>query len=158
MSEKFLVLERSIQRDLQAIERIYNSIGSPSLSNEHDEEFLIVLAYRLHNLYNAFENIFQNIAATFENHLDDSAHWHAQLLQRMCLDMTPARPAVIDKTTYDALDELRRFRHLFRYAYDVELDIQRLQLVVSKALQLKVVYRSQIEHFLGFLRALQTDD
>ena len=79
-----------------------------------------MLAFRLHSLYNAFDNVFQNIAAAYENTPDDATRWHAQLLQRMRLDLMPVRPAVIDKAAYDALDELRRFRHLFRYAYDVE--------------------------------------
>jgi hypothetical protein len=158
MNEKFLLLTRAIQHDLQAIEKTYDLMGTPNLTDESGEEKFIVLAYRLHGLYNAFENIFQNIAATFENSLDDSAHWHSQLLQRMCLDMMPVRPAVINDTTYDLLDELRRFRHLFRYAYDIELDGQRLQLVLSKALQLKLVYHAQIEQFLGFLRGLQTEN
>jgi hypothetical protein len=156
MSENYLVLERSIQRDLQAIQQIFYAIGDPILTPEADEESLIVLAYRLHSLYNAFENIFQNIAATFENQLDDAAHWHIHLLQRMTLDVMPIRPALIDKAAYDALDELRRFRHLFRFSYDTEFDPQRLQLVLSKALQLKDIYRQQIDQFLEFLRSLRS--
>lgn len=158
MNEKFLLLERSIQHDLEAIERLYASIGTGDLADDAGEEELIVLAYRLHNLYNAFENIFQNIAAAFENTLDDPPRWHAQLLERMRLDIMPVRPAVIDGEAYDALDELRRFRHVFRYAYDMNLDPQRLRLVLSKARQLKAIYRSQLEEFLEFLRSLQTGD
>ena len=155
MNEKYLLLERSIERDLEAIDEIFTTIDSWQIEETTDQETLIVLGYRLHNLYNAFENIFQNIAEVFENSVDDSARWHAQLLQRMRLDVMPVRPAVIDDATYDALDELRRFRHLFRHTYDVELDAQRLQLVLSKALQLKQFYRPQLEEFLEFVRSLQ---
>lgn len=155
MNEKYLILERSIQHDLQAIERIYREIGTPTLSESVEPEALIVLAYRLHNLYNAFENIFQNIATTFENNLDDAARWHTQLLQRMRLDVTPIRPAVIDDTTYDALDELRRFRHIFRHSYDLQLDFARLQLVLTKALKLKGLYNPQLDQFLAFVRGLR---
>ena len=157
MSEKFLLLARSIERDVQAIDQLYAAIGEPALTPQTDQETLIVLAYRLHNLYNAYENIFQNIAATFENHLDDSAHWHSQLLTRMTLDVLPLRPAVIDKPAFTALDELRRFRHLFRYAYDVQLDVDRLKLVLTRALQLKTIYRPQFETFLTFVRRLGAD-
>lgn len=87
----------------------------------------------------------------------DCTPWHAQLLQRMRLDLMPVRPAVIDETAYDALDELRRFRHLFRHAYDVELDPQRLRLVLHKAMHLHGVYRPQFEHFLAFVRTLWSD-
>ena len=157
MSERFLLLERSILHDLEAIERLYTAIGSDHLADDAGAEELIVLAYRLHNLYNTFENVFQNIAAVFENTLDDATRRHAQLLQRMRLDLMPMRPAVIDEAAYDALDELRRFRHLFRHAYDVELDPQRLRLVLHKAMHLHGVYRPQFQRFLDFVRTLWSD-
>jgi hypothetical protein len=153
MNEKALILERSIQNDLQAISDIFARLDKAILSD--DEESLIVIAYRLHSLYMAFENIFQQIAITFENSLDDKSGWHSQLLQRMKLDLTPIRPAVIDDTTYPALDELRRFRHLFRTNYNVEFDRDRLQLVLNKAHQLRHLYRAQIGQFLNFLKTLQ---
>jgi hypothetical protein len=158
MSERFLLLERSILHDLAAIEQLYSAIGSADPGDDADDEQLIVLGYRLHNLYNAFENIFQNIAAVFENALDDTARRHAQLLQRMRLDLLPVRPAVIDQGAFDALDELRRFRHLFRYAYDVELDPRRLRLVLHKARFLQGVYRPQRDRFLAFVCTLWKED
>jgi len=113
-----------------------------------------VIAYHLHNLYNAFENIFQNIAAVFENSVDEVGRWHVQLLERMRLDTLPLRPAVIDDRAYDALDELRRFRYLFRHAYAMKLDPLRLQLVMHRALALKAVYADQLEQFMNFLQGL----
>jgi hypothetical protein len=154
MNEKFLVLERSIQSDLEIVEQLYDALGSPDLEESEPQEVLIVVAYRLHNLYVAFENIFRNISTAFENHLD-SASWHRQLLQRMRLDLTPLRPAVIDPEAYERLDEMLRFRHVFRTMYGSELDSLRLQVVLRKALELKGLYRPQMESFLGFLRGLE---
>jgi hypothetical protein len=151
MNEKLLILERDIQRDLGVIGELYEALGEPAL--EESEEAVIVAAYRLHSLYTAFENIFRNVARAFENRLDP-AEWHAQVLQRMRLDLTPVRPAVLDDDSYEKLDELRRFRHVFRTGYGLKLDALRLQLVVRKALELKTIYRGQIERFLEFLRAL----
>jgi len=122
MSETFLVLERAVQADLDTIARLYAEIGQPGLPEDAPQDQLIVLSYRLHNLYNAFENIFRNVAAVFENHVDEAAGWHSQLLRHMRLDLTPVRPALIDESAYEKLDELRRFRHLFRSAYGVQLD------------------------------------
>jgi hypothetical protein len=119
MDDKILVLLNSIRRDLEAIATIYGELERHPLQENTDDDTLIIVAYHLHNLYNAFENTFQNIAAVFENSVDEVERWHAQLLERMRLDVMPLRPAVIDDTAYDALDELRRFRHLFRHAYSV---------------------------------------
>jgi hypothetical protein len=41
------------------------------------------------------------------------------------------------------MDELRRFRHLFRHAYGIELDPLRLQLVLAKATVLRAIYGQQ---------------
>lgn len=149
MDDRFLILERSVQGDLQTIERLYEELGNPHL-DAMNQEGLIVVAYRLHGLYSAFENIFRNIAKTFENHLDPSS-WHRQVLQRMRLDLSPVRPAVVDEEAYEKLDELLRFRHVFRTGYGVRLDAQRLQLVLKKALELESIYHQQIARFLDFL-------
>lgn len=154
MNGKFLVLERNIQSDLETIDRLYAALGSPELGESTPEESLIVIAYRLHSLYTALENIFRNIASAFENNLDVSS-WHRDLLQRMRLDLTPVRPAVIDAEAYEKLDEMRRFRHVFRTLYGVELDPLRLGVVLHRALELKPLYRIQIERFLEFLRGIE---
>ena len=158
MNGKLMVLIRSIRRDLDAIATIYDKLKDYSLTQTTDEDVLIVIAYHLHNLYNAFENIFQNIAAVFENSVGDGERWHAQLLSHMRLDLMPLRPAVIDDETYAALDELRRFRHLFRHAYAVKLDPQRLALVYHQAMELKSLYRDQMENFIMFLEGLSESD
>jgi hypothetical protein len=154
MDEKILILIQTIRRSMEDIATIYGKLDSHPLEADADQDTLIVVAYHLHNLYNAFENVFQNIAAVFENSVDDVEKWHAQLLERMRLDVMPVRPAVIDSAAYEALEELRRFRHLFRHAYTVQLDSLRLQLVVRKALALRALYAAQLEQFIGFLQGL----
>jgi hypothetical protein len=154
MDDKILVLINSIRRDVDAIATIYGELERHPLGADGGDDTLIVVAYHLHNLYNAFENIFQAIAAVFENSVDDVERWHARLLERMRMDVMPLRPAVIDESAYDALDELRRFRHLFRHMYSVKLDPLRLQLVMHKALALKAIYADQLGRFVEFLKRL----
>ncbi len=155
MDDKILILVHSIRRDLEVIATIYGELERYPLNADTDDDMLIVIAYHLHNLYNVFENIFQNIAAVFENSVDNVGRWHVQLLERMRLDIPPLRPAVVDDTAYDALDELRRFRHLFRHAYGVKLDPLRLELVMRKALVLKEIYTAQLGQFVDFLQRLK---
>ena len=154
MREKFLVLDRNVRDDLETIDRLYEELGSPELEESSPQEELIVVAYRLHGLFTAFENIFRNIANAFENQVSQES-WHREILQRMRLDLAPLRPAVIDAETYEKLDELRRFRHVFRTMYGLDLDSLRLQVVLRRALELKPLYRDQIERFLEFLRGLK---
>jgi 3'-phosphoadenosine 5'-phosphosulfate sulfotransferase (PAPS reductase)/FAD synthetase len=154
MSEEAIeVLERKIQMDLEVIDGLYATLGDPLLDYPGRQESLIVTAFWLHRLYTAFESIFRNIATTFENHLEPDG-WQRQLLRQMHLDLTPLRPAVVDAETYEKLDEMLRFRNIFLSAYELKLDSLRLRIVLRKALDLKRLYRPQIEGFLGFLRTM----
>lgn len=161
MDEKYLVLQSSIHSDLAAIEEIYRLLDAHSIQDDvdapYDYDRLIVVAYHLHNLYNAFENIFLNIASAFENSIEELGRWHAQLLERMKLDVSPLRPAVIDAAAFDALDELRRFRHVFRHAYAITLDADRLRLVLRKADRLSKLYPPLLDAFDAFLQTLIGD-
>jgi hypothetical protein len=150
--ETLLVLERNIQSHLETIDRLFAALGCPELGDCEPQEVLIVAGYRLHGLYTVLENLFRTITAAFEN----PTSWHRDLLQRMRLDLSPIRPAVIDSEAFDKLDEMRRFRHVFRTLYGLELDPPRLRLVLRKALELKALYRAQIGRFLEFLRALDS--
>ncbi|MCL6509580.1 MAG: hypothetical protein K6U78_02725 [Anaerolineae bacterium] len=154
MDDKIIVLRGAIRSDLDTIERIYKELERHPISSESSDDELIVVAYHLHNLYNAFENIFVNIASTFENSIDPLDRWHAQLLERMRLDVSPLRPAVIDEDAYDLLDELRRFRHVFRHAYSIRLDADRLQLVLRKAMKLRALHRPQFQRFDRYLQEI----
>ena len=155
MRERVILLEASIRSDLAQIEDLFAVLDANALGSQPSEEKLIVTAYRLHNLYAAFENIFRNVALAFENTLDDRAGWHRQLLERMRLDLSPVRPALIDGAAFEAFDELLRFRHLFRSAYGTRLDAARLSLVLAAAQRLRPIYPAQIEHFLDYVRAAE---
>ncbi|MBM3130717.1 MAG: hypothetical protein FJ009_19070 [Chloroflexi bacterium] len=157
MKPKILTLKADIAADTQAIAEIYSALNRypDALANE---EQMIAVAYHLHNLYCAFESIFQRVAEVFENQIGDQSGWHVALLHRMTLDIEGIRPALISSVTFDDLDELRRFRHLFRSAYRLHLDLERLALVRKKARTLERTYTTDLEHFVSFLDGLLADD
>jgi hypothetical protein len=154
MDIQIQTLKADIQADLKAIAEIYVALGHYGTMIADNEETLIIVAYYLHNLYCAFESIFQRIAEVFGNQISDQAGWHAELLRRMTLEIEGHRPRLLSDGAYDALDELRRFRHLFRSAYRLHLDADRLALVRRKARVLDQIYRADVERFLAFLDSL----
>ncbi|MCG8456392.1 MAG: hypothetical protein MI919_08930 [Holophagales bacterium] len=161
MNERHLILERRIRKDLEVLREIWQVLealdreasGSPGL--EADPRDVVYAGYQVHNLYNAAENIFQNVARAFGNDVGTDGRWHAELLDRMRLDLSPLRPALIDDPTYEQLDEIRRFRHVFRAAYGSALDPERLALVRRQALGLRHRLPAQIESFLRFVEGLE---
>jgi hypothetical protein len=150
MRENIRLLQAEIQADLGDIEKAYEALASAS-GRIAEPEMDVVVGYYLQVMYGLFENLFQRIATAFENQITDEARWHAQLLRRMTLDVKKVRPRVISEETYECLDELRRFRHLFRNAYVLSFDVERLALVLKKAQRLAQLYRADLDEFSRFL-------
>ena len=144
------LLRASIKAQGTEIERIFERIEERRRGE--GEANLESLAYQLHNLYCAFEDLMKIVADFFENHIDDSAYYHSALLWRMKTSIEGVRPALLSETSYKLLESLRAFRHVFRHAYSYELDPKKLALVVEDALKLRGLYQRDIDRFLEQLQ------
>ncbi len=71
------------------------------------------LGYQLHNLYCAFEDLFEVVAGTFENQIGEEGRYHIELLRRLTVAIEGVRPALLSPECYRLLDNLRAFRHFF---------------------------------------------
>lgn len=130
MNEELALLIAYIDADLDAANRLVSRLAERrELPSDVGASWK---GYTLHNLYGALEHLFERIARTFENQVEDLARYHAELLRRMMLDIQGVRPAVLTRASYEVLDELRAFRHIFRHAYDYELDPERVDRVVVR--------------------------
>ena len=148
--ERLSLLKASIEAQRREIERIFGKIEERRHGKSVAE--LESLAYQLHNLYCAFEDLFRIVADFFENRIDDRARYHRELLWRMKVSIEGVRPALLSEESYRLLDSLRAFRHFFRHAYSYELDPRKVALVVEDALKLRELYQRDIDYFLEQLR------
>ena len=148
--ERLNLLSATIRAQNEEIERIFDKIEDRRRGE--GEATLESLAYQLHNLYCAFEDLLKLVADSFENHIEARAHYHRTLLWRMKIPIEGVRPALLSETSHKLLDSLRAFRHVFRHAYSYELDPKKLALVVEDALKLKGLYQGEIDHFLEQLQ------
>ena len=153
MNEQVRLLQAEIRNDLGAIKNAYAALNDV-ISHRLDAANSITASYYMHVIYGLFENLFTRIATLFGNRIRDEAQWHSQLLRHMTLDIEGVRPRVIGDEAYQHLDELRRFRHLFRNAYVLRFDLDRLALVLKDAQQLEQLYERELETFLNFLDQL----
>ncbi|OHB42524.1 MAG: hypothetical protein A3K25_05745 [Planctomycetes bacterium RIFOXYB12_FULL_42_10] len=144
---KLTVLKADIDAQIREIETIY-----AKLDERRQEENRLTgiesIAYQLHNLYCAFEDLFKIIANTFENNIQDKASYHMELLKRMAISIEGIRPSLVSQESYALLDNLRSFRHLFRHAYSYELDIRKVRIVLDDAMKLREIYRKDTNIFL----------
>ncbi len=157
MNVKPQTLKSDIQVEREAIKRIFNELPSKEIEGSDIKE-AIVTAYYLHNLYNAFESIFRLVASAFENHIPDASQWHTLLLSRMGRDIEDIRPRLLSDPSSEALDELRRFRHLFRHVYRYDLKPEGVQQALKQAHLLQTTYAKDLDRFITFLDDLSLLD
>jgi hypothetical protein len=147
-------LENDFDYITQNVKLYEKALARVQSSFWNDELDLMVLGSCLHALYNAFEAYFFRIAKFFENSIDKSM-WYRDLLDRMALEIRGVRPALIsDRELFEKIDELRRFRHLFRNLYKTKLHPEKLKIVSDAAQNIDAVFAVMHTNFVGWLRAL----
>jgi hypothetical protein len=148
IKEKSASLWAYITNQEETINNLYSKIESLQPLNE---DKLINLAYQLHNLYSAFEDIFKEVSQTFENNIASNSGFHKNLLIRMKLEIPGIRPNMLSRTSYEVLGELLGFRHVFRHAYNYNLSPQKMQFLRDKILTNKENFSHDISQFKIFL-------
>jgi len=108
-------LHATLLQDVVALRRLSDGLRRYASDNLAGDA-LNSAAYQLHNIYNALENAFSQIARAFPGQVKDASAWHRDLANLMFLDMAPLRPAVLPEEVRHIVDNLRGFRHVFRHA------------------------------------------
>jgi len=124
-----------------------------AISKDQDEFAYAALGYTLHNLYNAFEGYFFRVAKFFENNITDLT-WHKALLERMTLHIEGIRPALLDHSIGLRIEELLKFRHVYRNIYKSPLVAAKVEFANQAANNLAADFKVRHERFLGFLQGL----
>jgi hypothetical protein len=107
--------------------------------------------YWLHNLYCAYEDLFKIVAGFWENNVSSDSMWHKRLLKRMRINIEGVRPALISEDSFNHLNELRSFRHVFRHAYSYGLDDERVFFIVKRVLKQESALSSDMERFRNYI-------
>ncbi|MGA1791494.1 MAG: hypothetical protein ACMUIM_08405 [bacterium] len=125
----FLRLVSELENDIAILDELmgkYNQVNHKIRHIDPDEFDWASLGYTIHNIYNLLENYFLRVSKFFENDLDH-VFWHKELINRMTLEIKDIRPRLFDRKIAYKINELRAFRHIFRYIYQSELDVIKLQ-------------------------------
>ncbi len=144
-----IVLTADIKAQMAIVHQLSILIERRALGlTPEDPVRLESVAYQIHNLYNAVEDLLKLVAAHFENQITDAARWHTALLQRMTQEIPGIRPALLSQECYLILNSLRGFRHFFRHAYGVPIDYIQLNINLEKARQLGSHLEQDVNNFL----------
>jgi len=93
----------------------------------------------------------ERVVVTLEGRLPPGPSTHAELIRCAVRPLPGVRPAILDGSTTDALDELRRFRHFFRHAYALELRLDKLRRALDPFRALHGTVSADLARFTAFL-------
>jgi len=105
----------------------------------------------LHDFYTGIERLFERIAPELNGGLPAGPSWHRSLLQEMTLELPGVRPPVLRPETARQLEELLRFRHLFRNLYGFELEWPRMRALLESLPDVWRAVDADLHTFLEFL-------
>ncbi len=162
---EILLVEARIADELENISRLKNSLEQRGLLHEKgarkkltDEFVLRAVGSVLHDYYSAAENIFKEIAKVVDGRLPTGTEWHKDLLRQMKLTINGIRPAVLRKSTFEKLDEYRRFRHLVRNIYGFNLLPDRVAELLEALPDLDRALREDLQTFLATAKRMAVED
>jgi hypothetical protein len=129
-------LRAEIQNDRSAWSARVDELGPIDLSGG-DPGSLAQAAVALHHGYGAIESALERVARSVEGGLPMGRDWHVALLESMALDIEGVRPRVLSPESLRLLRTLLAFRHFFRHAYAVSLEVPRLEALRADMLALR---------------------
>ena len=119
----------------------------------HTRLFYENLALKLHNFYTGCERIFNLLIAELNGAPVTGYDWHQRLLERMATTWQD-RPALLQRETARQLREYLGFRHIVRNVYGYELDIERVERLVTHYPQVWAAFHAEVKAFLSWLSAV----
>ena len=144
-----------IERTLKKItERLEKMKTAPI---EYKEEIEMAIAKNLVDCYRGTENIFKEIAMDIDLRLPDGSRWHKELLTQMT-ELRAERQPVISQETFEALEELLEFRHVFRNIYENELIYERAERHAKQVNPLFDRFSKELDVFIAWLKRLELDE
>ena len=154
MNDRFDEIPARIAQTLKLMEEMLRRLDGfesdiiPLLGKTTDS--VLIPVQILENAYTAVETLFLRISQAFENNLDNQ-RWHADLLEKMTLEVPQIRPQVISTETYLKLAELMRFRHFKLYYFELDFDWRKTDFLVTIFRELVPLLKTDLDRFASAL-------
>jgi len=136
------------------VERITRAWARALTPSEDQDAYVDSVVLNLHGFYSGLERLFEIVARQVDQDVPAGETWHRDLLVQMARDLPEVRPAVISQDNAVALDELRRFRHLVRNVYTINIVPAKMSRVVSVLPDLWTKLHVELSAFVAFTEDL----
>ena len=124
---------------------------------EYREEIETTIAKNLVDCYRGMENILRRIALDVDLHIPDGSRGHKELLTQMTEPQAERRPPVISQETFEILEELLEFRHVFNNIYGEELVYERTEKNARQIDELFGNLSRELDTFIAYLEKNEND-
>lgn len=124
---------------------------------EYREEIETTIAKNLVDCYRGIENIFRRIALDVDLSIPDGSRWHKELLIQMSESQAERHP-VISQETFEILEELLEFRHVFNNIYGEELVYERTERHAKQVNPLFDRFSKELDVFIAWVKRLELDE
>jgi hypothetical protein len=158
LRDPYLELAERLRGELadldSSVHKSLKSWAAAKKGTKDQDVYLDSVALNLHGFYSGLEKLFELIARHIDGSSSEGAAWHRDLVSRMADDLPGIRPAVISKEIAKELDQYRRFRHLVRNVYAMNLRPGRISELVDKLPGTWSKLSAELQAFSEFLKQL----
>jgi len=144
-------LERLVERVMKA----WPNVGK---STDEQDVYLDSVSLNLHGFYSGLERLFELVAIRVDRVRPSGETWQRDLLHQVANDCSGVRPAVNDRDIALTLDGFRRFRHLVRNVYTLNLLPERVENLVSALPMLWPRLSAELSAFADFLDQMAEEE
>ena len=150
ISDERIKIEDTIKKITERLEKIKTA------PTNYREEIETTIAKNLVDCYRGIENIFRQIAMDIDLRMPDGSRWHKELLTQMSEPQAERQP-VISQDTFEILEELLEFRHVFNNIYGEELVYEQTERNAKQVGKLFNRFSKELDVFIIHLKKEEND-
>ena len=150
ISDECIEIEGTIQKIAERLEKIKTA---PII---YKEEIETAIAKNIVDCYRGIETIFKQIAMDIDLRMPDGSRWHKELLIQMTEPYAERQP-VISQETFEILEELLEFRHVFNNIYEKKLTYSKTEKNAKQIGELFDNIFKELNAFIAYLEKQEND-
>ncbi len=116
-----LVLVKQELAQVETSEALFRRLKKQKGTLYHEWSHNAAIADGVHAIYTGIESIMEAIANEIDDYAPRGDASHADLVDSLSVDVKDVRPSVLSATTRELMHEVRRFRHVVRHKYALQL-------------------------------------
>ena len=127
-TNKYLALKTRIEDEMMALEQNFQALNQLITQAESIPEIALTpaLSSYICDFYTACERISERVAVSLDGGMPKTQNWHEQLLLQVAEVGGENRPPLWQGSLLLQLNDYRKFRHLARHSYNLQLRKERV--------------------------------